>query len=151
MEALEEDIGTLANNIRQLNKQLSLVASESVTEGAPAQLRAQLKEFVDDALRTVDDLEQQLSAAKRAAKDLAAHFCEDLASGQFQLQACFKLFADFIDKVELAAKVGNGLGEPDLYWVGNHLHTEGEVVAYPYVGGRSPGDAVKYDLKKKSS
>ncbi|KAE8749292.1 hypothetical protein FOCC_FOCC003999 [Frankliniella occidentalis] len=79
MEALEEEVQALANKINKLNN------------------------FVSEAMSTVKDLQICMSEAKKAAQRLASHFCEDLngsAASRFQLQECFKLFADFFDKVD---------------------------------------------------
>lgn len=57
------------------------------------------------AIATVHELQTYVSEAKSAAQRLALHFCEDLngstsSTSRFQLQECFKLFAEFFDKVD---------------------------------------------------
>ncbi|KAK3913210.1 Inverted formin-2 [Frankliniella fusca] len=94
MEALEEEIQALANKINKLN---------SLLKGAEKDVQKQYSDFVSEAMSTVKDLQACLSEAKKAAQRLALHFCEDLngsSASRFQLQECFKLFADFFDKVD---------------------------------------------------
>lgn len=94
MEALEEEVQALANKINKLN---------SMLKGAEKDVQKQFSDFVSEAMSTVKDLQICMSEAKKSAQRLASHFCEDLngsAASRFQLQECFKLFADFFDKVD---------------------------------------------------
>lgn len=60
---------------------------------------------MNEALKTVKDLQNRITEAESSARRLALHFCEDVngtssSASRFQLQECFKLFADFFDKVD---------------------------------------------------
>ena len=60
-------------------------------------------DFVDGALKKIEDLEKATKESKKATVHLAQYFCEDPA--KFQPQECFTLLADFLQKVKKAHKV----------------------------------------------
>jgi hypothetical protein len=60
-------------------------------------------EFIERALLEVGELLQGVQNVKDAAARLASHFCEDPKN--FQLEDCFKLFADFFRRAEEVHKV----------------------------------------------
>lgn len=60
-------------------------------------------EFMERALLEVGELQQGIRNVKDAAASLARHFCEE--PEKFQLEECFRLFADFFRRVEEVHKV----------------------------------------------
>lgn len=96
LETLEEEVQQLDKKIQKLNE---------ILKTADKDVQRQFSDFVIEAVETVKDLQKCVCDAKGAAKRLAIHFCEDVnggssSSSRFQLQECFKLFADFFDKVD---------------------------------------------------
>ncbi|KAJ1523491.1 hypothetical protein ONE63_001344 [Megalurothrips usitatus] len=96
LEGLEEEVQAIANKTNKLNTML---------KGADKDVQKQYSDFVTEAMATVKDLQARVSEARAAAGRLALHFCEDVngnssSASRFQLQECFKLFAEFFDKVD---------------------------------------------------
>jgi hypothetical protein len=60
-------------------------------------------EFMERALLEVGELQQDVQNVKDTTASLARHFCEE--PEKFQLEECFKLFADFFRRVEEVHKV----------------------------------------------
>lgn len=60
-------------------------------------------EFMERALLAVGELQQGVQKVKDASARLARHFCED--PDKFQLEECFKLFADFFRRTDEVHKV----------------------------------------------
>jgi hypothetical protein len=58
---------------------------------------------MEQAVLEVGGLLQGVQDVKDAAARLASHFCED--PKKFQLEECFKLFADFFHRAEEVHKV----------------------------------------------
>lgn len=92
---IEDDIKALASRIKKLDKQLHS-GNES--------LLPHFTDFLDKSISDIDDLQKLLGSVKESAKDLALHYCED--PEKFCLEECFKLFADFFDKIT-QAKIEN--------------------------------------------
>jgi hypothetical protein len=63
-------------------------------------------EFMERALLAVGELQQGVQDVKDASARLARHFCED--PDKFQLEECFRLFADFFRRTEVAHRVRLG-------------------------------------------
>ncbi|XP_034231720.1 LOW QUALITY PROTEIN: inverted formin-2-like [Thrips palmi] len=94
---------TLEEEVQQQDKKIQKLSV--ILKAADKEVQKQFSEFVTEAIESVKDLQKCVSDAKSAAKRLAIHFCEDVNSNsssasRFQLQECFKLFADFFDKVD---------------------------------------------------
>lgn len=58
---------------------------------------------MEQALLEVGELQQGVQEVKDASARLAHHFCEDPV--KFQLEECFKLFADFFCRTDEVHKV----------------------------------------------
>jgi hypothetical protein len=58
---------------------------------------------MERALVEVGELQQGVQSVKEASARLARHFCEE--PEKFQLEECFKLFADFFRRAEDVHKV----------------------------------------------
>nr|CAD7266623.1 unnamed protein product [Timema shepardi] len=93
VEGLEEDVRVLVKEIRQLNEKLKVDQHG---------IRPHFQEFLEGALREVDDLEKLAAKVRESWTRLALHFCEDPL--KFQPEECFKLFSDFFTKIKQTIK-----------------------------------------------
>nr|CAD7433305.1 unnamed protein product [Timema monikensis] len=93
MEGLEEDVRILVKEIRQLNEKLKVDQHG---------IRPHFQEFLEGALREVDDLEKLAAKVRESWTKLAIHFCEDPL--KFQPEECFKIFSDFFNKIKQTIK-----------------------------------------------
>nr|CAD7404340.1 unnamed protein product [Timema cristinae] len=93
MEGLEEDVRILVKEIRQLNEKLKVDQHG---------IHPHFQEFLEGALREVDDLEKLAAKVRETWTKLAIHFCEDPL--KFQPEECFKIFSDFFNKIKQTIK-----------------------------------------------
>lgn len=64
-----------------------------------------LTDFLNKSVSDIDGLENLLATVKVSVKNLALHYCED--PEKFCVEECFKIFADFFDKITQAKIVRN--------------------------------------------
>nr|CAD7454482.1 unnamed protein product [Timema tahoe] len=93
VEGLEEDVRVLVKEIRQLNEKLKVDQHG---------IYPHFQEFLEVALKEVDDLENLAAKVRESWIKLAIHFCEDPL--KFQPEECFKLFSDFFTKIKQTIK-----------------------------------------------
>ncbi|XP_023722434.1 inverted formin-2 isoform X2 [Cryptotermes secundus] len=93
VEGLEDEVRQVVTDIKALNSRLN-------EDGHG--IRSYFKEFMERALLEVGELQRDVQNVKNMAASLARHFCEE--PEKFQLEECFKLFADFFRRVEEVQK-----------------------------------------------
>lgn len=93
VEGLEDEIRQLTVDIKKLDCQLNEDKNG---------IRSYFKEFMEQAVLAVGELQQGVQNVKDASARLARHFCED--PEKFQLEECFKLFSDFFRRTDEVRK-----------------------------------------------